>query len=180
MNRTMMAGLCLALALLVVGCGVLNPLTGGDQGMRTVSQLWSDVPQMDGLTPSQMDMPLPIKLMARTIIGNLGRLNKEGQDRTTGTIDWLVFTSSKPVSDVADFYTSDRMASSGWDRTKESPCISGGVQGIPQVGLLCAFAKQQGGTQTQLAIIVTQDDKSKETNIFFLRLEVTGTPTLGN
>jgi hypothetical protein len=180
MNRTVMAGLCLALALLVMGCGVLNPLTGGDQGMRTVSQLWSDVPPMDGLTPSQMDMPLPIKLVARTVIGNLGRLNKEGEDRTTGNIDWLVFTSSKPPSDVANFYTSDRMASSGWDRTDSSPCVSGGAQGIPQVGLLCVFAKQQGGTQTQLAIIATQDDKRNETNVFFLRLEVTGTPTPGN
>jgi hypothetical protein len=177
MNRTLMTSLCLVLALLVVGCGVLNPLTGGDQGMRTVNQLWSDVPPMDGLTPSQMDMPLPIKVVMRTVLGNLGRLNKEGEDRTTGTIDWIVFTSSKTPSDVANFYTSDRMAAGGWDRTDKSPCVSGGTQGIPQVGLLCVFQKQQDGTQTQLAIIAAQDDKSKETNIFFLRLEVTGTPT---
>ncbi len=180
MNRTVMAGLCLTLALLMVGCGLIDRVAGGDQGMRAVSQLWSDVPPMDGLTPSQMDMPLPIKLVARTVIGNLGRLNKEGEDRTTGNIDWLVFTSSKTPSDIANFYTSDRMAASGWDRTDTSPCVIGGAQGIPQVGLLCVFQKQQGGTQVQLAIISAQDDKRNETNVFFLRLEVTGTPTPGN
>ena len=179
MNRTLMTGLCLVLALLVIGCGVANPLTGGDQAMRTVSQLWSDVPPMDGMTPSQMDMPLPIKLMVRTVLGNLGRLNKEGEDRTTGNIDWIVFTSSGTPSDVANFYTSDRMAASGWSRTDTSPCVSGSAQGIPQVGLLCVFAKQQGGTQTQLAIIAALDEKSTEMNVFFLRLEVAGTPTPG-
>jgi hypothetical protein len=164
------------LALGSTGCGLIDRVTGGDQGMRTVTQLWSDVPPMDGLIPSQMDMPLPIKLVARTVIGNLGRLNKEGEDRTTGTIDWIVFTSTKTPVDVATFYTPERMAPGGWTSTEQSPCMSGNQGKLP-VGALCVFQKQQGGTQTQLAIIAAQDEQTRQMNVFFLRLEMAGTPT---
>lgn len=171
-----------ALALLaILACNPLgsavNQVTGGDSNMRTVSQLWSDVPRMDGLTPSNMDMPLPIKLVMRTVIGNLGLLNQEGQDRTTGNIDWIVFTSTKTPTDVENYYTNQRMKASGWEASKESACISGSEQGIAQIGVLCGFVKQSGNQQTGLLIIAAPDDQTKQTDVFFLRLEVAGTPT---
>ncbi len=186
MKRILAATFLTALVLAASACGVVNTLTGGavnqltggDSGnMKTVAALWSDVPKMDGLTPSQMDMPLPIKLVMRTVIGNLGRLNQAGEDQTTGNIDWIVFTSSKTAADVQNFYTNKRMTANGWEASDQSTCTNGSDAGITQAGVLCAFQKQQGDTQTELLVIAAQDDQTKQTNVFFLRLEVAGTPT---
>ena len=177
MNQKLVAAFVVVFALASLACGLvdtaLNAAMGGDSNMKTVAQLWSDVPKMDGLTPSQMDMPLPIKLAARTIIGNLGRLNKEGEDKTTGNIDWIVFTSSKTSTDVMNFYTAARMKASGWETGDASPCVSGSETGIPQVGAFCVFQKTQNGKQAQLAILAAPDEQTKQTHIFFLRLEMT-------
>jgi uncharacterized protein YceK len=176
MKRIIFVIVLAALAWASVGCGAINTLTGGDQNMKTVSQLWSDVPRMDGLTPSQMDMPLPVKLLLRTVLGNLGRLNPQGEDQTTGNIDWIAFTSAKTPDDVRNFYTPDRMAASGWERTEKSTCVSGSEQGMAQIGVFCVFQKQQGGTQAQLVIIAAPGENTKQTNVFFLRLEEAATP----
>lgn len=181
MNRKLLVTTFAVPLLAILACNplgsVVDKVTGGDGNMRTVSQLWSDVPRMDGMTPSDMDMPLPIKLVMRTVIGNLGLLNKEGEDRTTGNIDWIVFTSAKTPTDVQNFYTNQRMKASGWEVSKESTCVSGSEQGMAQVGVLCGFVKQSGNQETGLLIIAAPDDQTKETDVFFLRLEVAGTPT---
>ena len=148
----------------------------GREDMRTVSSLWSDVPQMDGLTASQMDMPTPLKLIIRTLLGNLGRLNPQGQDQTTGTIDWIVFTTDKSPQDVQNFYTNERMTANGWDASENSTCLNGSEQGFPQVGVFCVFVKTQDGKGVQLAILTAQDDQTKKNNVFFLRLEESPTP----
>jgi len=180
MNRKLWLGWIAALVLTTLACSVVDTtigkLIGGSDNMTVVSQLWSDMPRMDGLTPSQMDMPLPIKLAVRTIIGNLGRLNKEGEDKTTGNIDWIVFTSRQTPTDVMNFYTAARMKASGWETGDTSPCVSGSETGIPQMGALCVFQKTDNGQQTQLAVIATQDENTGQTNVFFLRLEEASTP----
>jgi hypothetical protein len=176
-NQKLVAAFMVVFALASLACRpvdtALKAATGGDSNMKTVAQLWSDVPKMDDLTPSQVDMPLPIKLAARTIIGNLGRLNKEGEDKTTGNIDWIVFTSSKTPTDVMNFYTAARMNASGWETGDVSPCVSGSETGIPQVGAFCVFQKIQNGKQALLAILAAPDEQTKQTHIFFLRLETT-------
>jgi len=162
-------------------CGAINTaankLVSGGSNLTVVSQLWSDVPKMDGLVPSQMDMPLPIKLLMRTVLGNLGRLNKDGEDKTTGNIDWIVFTSAKTPDDVKNFYTSARMTAQGWEASQQSTCLSGSEQGVAQVGVFCVSQKRTGNQETDLLIIAAPDDKTKQTEVFFLRLEVAGTPT---
>jgi hypothetical protein len=179
MRRILLAALLVALALTSAGCGAIDNvtknITGGDDNMKTVSELWSDVPRMDGLAPSEMEMPLFVKLAMRTVLGNLGRVNKE--DKTTGDIDWIVFSSGKTPQEVQNFYTNARMAAAGWEASDKSTCLSGGTTGVPQVGVLCIFAKQQTDKQTQLVVIAGQDDQTKQTNIFFLRVEEMGTPT---
>ena len=181
--KTRKALLVLAVLALASGaCGVLdsvlNSATGGSNNLHTVTQLWSDVPRMDGLTVTQVDMPLPVKLLMSTAFGNLGRLNKPGEDQTTGNVDWIVFTTLKTPADVQNFYTAARMKAAGWDApSEESSCMSGSDQGIPTAGAFCIFQKKQGATETQLVILTTQDDSTKQTSIFFLRLESKGTPT---
>ena len=46
---------------------------------------------------------------------------------------------------------------------------------MPQGGVFCAFGKEQNGKETLLAIIGTQDDTTKQTSVFFLRLEQAAT-----
>jgi hypothetical protein len=132
---------------------------------------------MDGLTPSQLeDLPLPIKLLMRTVIGNMGKLNPAGTDQTTGNVDWISFNSTGTPDDIKNFYTMDRMTGAGWDQTQSDSCLSGSDQGMPQVGAFCVFGKEQNGLQTMLAIFATQDETTKQTSAFFLRLEVAATP----
>jgi hypothetical protein len=176
MKRIAFTTLLIVLASIILACGALDTLTGGDSNMKTVAELWSDVPRMDGLTPSPLeDIPFPIKLLMRTVIGNLGRLNPEGEDQTTGNIDWIAFTSAGTPDDVKNFYTPERMAASGWEQSENSTCLSGNEQGF--AGVFCVFAKHQNGVETQLVIITGQDEKNTaQTNIFFLRLEIPATP----
>ncbi|HUH99214.1 MAG TPA: hypothetical protein VLZ89_17785 [Anaerolineales bacterium] len=174
------SGLLILFVLASLACGVLNNAVNqaaGGGSYQTVSSLWSDVPPMDGLQPSQMDLPLPVKLLMRTILGNLGRLNPQGEDQTTGNIDWIVFTTSKSPADVENFYTNARMVASGWDDAgQDSTCLSGSESSSAPVGVLCAFQKQK--ENLQLAIIITQDDTTKQTDVFFLRLQANpATPT---
>ncbi|HEY5983600.1 MAG TPA: hypothetical protein VIU38_09005, partial [Anaerolineales bacterium] len=170
----------------LLACGLINnavnkavdSATGGEN-FKPAAALWSDVPPMDGLTPGQLqDLPLPIKLLVRTILGNLGRLNAPGEDQTTGNIDWISYDHAGTPQDVAAFYTADLMASNGWAQTEGSGCSTASADGVPQGGVFCVFTKEGGGTTTQLAIIATQEDASKPTGVFFLRLEeATATPT---
>ena len=174
-------GVIVFLALpVMLACGALNSVTdnvtGGDS-YKPAAQLWSDVPRMDGLTASELeDLPLPIKLLMRTVIGNLGRLNPEGEDQTTGSIDWISFNSTGTTEDIRNFYTPELMAANGWDQTESSSCLTGSEQGIPQVGAFCVFGKEQNGIQSMLAIFATQDESTQQTSVFFLRLETAATP----
>ena len=181
MKRNLVITLAAVLVLATLGCGAINTATSklvsGGSNLTVVSQLWSDVPQMDGLAPSQMDMPLPVKLVMRTVLGNLGRLNKEGEDKTTGNIDWIAFASAKTPDDVKNFYTSARMTAQGWEASQQSTCLSGSEQGVAQVGVFCVFQKRTGNQETDLLIIAAPDEKTKQTDAFFLRLEIAGTPT---
>jgi hypothetical protein len=174
-------GLLSLFILTSLACGLLdtavNKATGGDN-MQTVASLWSDVPKMEGLEPSQLGMPPYIKLIMQTIIGNMGRLNPQGQDQTTGMIDWIAFTTDKTPTDIQNFYTTDLMATNGWEAGEKSPtaCMSGSDQGSAQIGVICMFVKTQNGKSAQLAILTAQDEQTKKNNVFFLRLEESATP----
>ncbi len=169
--------LVLALSL-SLACGLISNLVGGGSNYTATNQLWSDVPPMPGLTPSQLsDIPLPIKLLLQTVIGNLGRLNPQGQDQSTGNIDWIAFDSTGTPTDVQNFYTPDRMTAAGWDPSDSSTCFSGSDQGVSQAGEVCVFSKSQSTSQTYLAIIASQDQTTKQMTVFYLRLEQAVTPT---
>lgn len=166
--------------LAALACGpldsVMETVARDGANFTTVSELWSDVPRMDGLTASEVDMPASVKVIARTIIGNLGLLNPEGEDRTTGKVDWIVFETGKSGDDVKAYYTPERMAENGWAGAGQSPCLQGSDFGVAEVGALCVFEKGQGGVKTQLAIIVARDEQAQKNYVFFLRLETVATP----
>ncbi len=184
MKRTPFATILIVIVVLLsmtLACGALNlnNLVGGGDNYKSAAELWSDVPRMDGLTPSELeDLPLPVKLLMRTVLGNLGRLNPQGEDQTTGNIDWIAFNSTGTPDDVKNFYTPDLMAANGWERSEQSTCVNGSDQGVSQVGVFCVFGKNQNALETYLAIIASQDENTKQTSVFFLRLErAATTPT---
>lgn len=154
----------------VMSCGLVDKLASGGKEMNKVGTLWSDVPPMDGMSPSEVEMPVGTKLILRTIIGNLGLLNKNGESRATGDIDWTSFSGSKTPADVQAFYTVDKMASFGkWDNNKNSVCVDGKDKGLD--GVFCVFQKQVDMRQVGLVILAILDDKTKKTDIYYLRIE---------
>ena len=75
---------------------------GGDGNFKTVTQLWSDVPRMDGMTVSEIEMPLFAKLLMQTMMNQV-----LGGGTSSG--DWIFFTIGKTPDDVKGFYTTARM-----------------------------------------------------------------------
>jgi hypothetical protein len=117
-----------------------------------------------------MEMPLMIKVLVRTALNNLWRFNKDGEDKTPATGDWIVFTTASKPADIAAYYTNARMTSFGnWQGSNRSTCMDGKDKGVN--GVLCVFEKTADGKVTGLALIAAEDEKSKQTNLFFLRVE---------
>ncbi len=137
----------------------------------TVTQMWKDVPQMDDMTKSDEDMPVPMKIIVQPVMNRI-----LGGGHSSG--DWIVFRTSKTPEDVKKFYTNDRMTKFGnWEASQKSTCVSGQEQGIPQVGLFCVFEKRQNDRQIGLAIISGQYEQNKPMSVFFLRVD---NPASGN
>jgi hypothetical protein len=160
-------GALFAVVTVATACSIPNPLKGGDGNLKTASELWSDVPKMDGLTQSQLEMPVYIKLLMRTSLNQV--LGRGGKD----TGDWIVFETTKTPDDIKNFYSSERMAGTGWDKSDKSTCLSGNDQGITQVRLFCVFSKHVGDKDIGLMIVTAQDEGTKQANVFFVRVEGT-------
>lgn len=179
MNRLPLSALIVLLLFVGLSCRLIERISGGDEGLSRAAELWSDVPRMDALEPSEMEMPFAIKVVMRTVLNNLWRLNDKNEDKTPVSGDWIVFTTGKTPADVQAFYTNARMTSFGsWDAVKESKCIEGKESGLD--GVLCAFQKISSGKEIMLAVIAVKDDSTKQTNVFFLRLEQDAQPGAAN
>lgn len=155
----------------------------GDQNLNQVNQLWSDVPQMEDMAKSDIQMPMGLRTMFNIYAHGVGD--------TTGDWDFIVFSiKNKTPKDVVNFYTLERMKNYGWevnfeDRDKlssGSPCISLGAKDEKQIkneGLFCVFVKRLSNNREAGLIIISagkdaiQDtnDQTKETFIYFLRRE---------
>jgi len=171
-------GLSLAMVFLfVLSCGLINRFTtGGVENMQRAEDLWPDVPRIDGLEHSDMELPLAGKLLVRWALNNMWRLNKEGEDRTPATGDWVVFSTVKTPTDIESFYTNDRMTQFGqWETSKKSTCFDGKDKGWP--GILCVYQKKESDKTIGLMILAGTDEDSKKTNVFYLRVE---SPTNSN
>jgi hypothetical protein len=170
MNRITTVAVFSIFAFAVVSCNLAGKLIDPGKDVPRASELWSDVPRMDGLEPSDIEPPLAIKLIMRAVLNNLWRLNKEGEDKTPVNGDWITFAHNGPPSDVKNYYTNERMTSFGnWEASKESTCVDGKDKGID--GVLCVFQKTADKKQIGLAIVAGQDAKTKQTTVFYLRLE---------
>ncbi len=171
-DRKLKFTLVISLVVLAsLACGVSSLLPSGSSGMRTTNELWSDVPKMDGLSNSNLELPL----MARVFMETMMSAALSGG---TGNADVAVFNTGKTAADIQAFYTNERMTASGWQASEQSTCFTGSDQGVEGIGFFCVFVKESGNNQTGLMIMGVPDDaNTSQTNLFFIRIENTVTPT---
>ena len=151
----------LAIVLLfavVVSCRMAERFTGGSNS-GPVSQLWPDVPPLAGA--KKIDLQLPFA--ARVIIGTMVK----------GKLSFIAFETSKPVQEVKDFYSRDRMATAGW-APHDQGCM-GDNEEAKGHGIVCLFTRKDQGKQEGLAIVMNQEQKSKSTNLIYARIDMTET-----
>jgi len=175
MNRRLATILFFALLFSLTSCSRIVNKFIADKNLTKVNDLWPDVPKMDGLANSEAELPIFIHVLMRTALNNLYRLNKEGEDKTPAKGDWAVFTTPKSPDDVKSFYSNERMTSFGqWDASQKSTCLDGKQYNFS--GAFCVFAKTVNNRGNGLMIVASQDEKKKETTVFFVRVETDETP----
>ncbi|HLE74365.1 MAG TPA: hypothetical protein VI688_08975 [Anaerolineales bacterium] len=165
-----LAVLFAALALASLACGVGSLLPSGSTGLNTTTELWSDVPRMDGLEGSDLALPLTARIfmeawMSAVLSGG------------TGNADVAVFSTQKSATDIQGFYTNERMVSNGWEASEETTCFTGEEQGVEDVGLFCVFIKEATTAETGLMLIAVPGEDSGQLEVFFVRIENQVTPT---
>lgn len=165
-----MIGFGLAAMLTLSGCGVADSLLGTSKG-GTVTKLWADVPPMDGATQSDIGMPLAAKLIFQGIIKAQAGSNGDKLD----SFDFIAYTTPKTPDEVQQFYTKEKMVSAGWDG-KDQPGCTGGTNDQGLGGAVCVFGKGDGPDKggAALFMMIGQDEKSKQTQIFYVRIEGKG------
>ena len=166
----------LVLSSLACSLSGLIPAVGGSTSSGgTVSDLWPDVPKMDGITIIQQDMPLEFKLMVQTFFA--------AASSNQGSINFIAYTTDKTPADVVAYYSTDRMKTAGWDSTDQTGCVADTSSSTPSAqGGICLFGKTaKDNSGTLLAIVPSVDSTTKKTDIFFARIDLknitTPTPT---
>lgn len=140
----------------IVSCRMVESLTGGEKA-GTVSTLWPDVPPFPEATKADIAIPLGVRLMLRAA--------------TQGKVNFISFTTAKSAQEVKDFYKVDLMKSAGWTPGQKG-CV-GDTEDQKNQGAACFFQRQDGAKKEGLAIIVAEDQKTKQTNIFYARIDLT-------
>ena len=149
----------LALVLMfgvVVSCKLSERLMG-DKNAGTVSALWPDVPPFAGASKSDLEIPLGARLLIRTM--------------SQGKVSFISFRTDKPAQEVKDFYSVDRMKAAGWIPNQKG--CTGDTEDSKNHGAICFYEKKEAGKDDGLAIIVAQDEKLPDTNIFYARIDLT-------
>jgi hypothetical protein len=149
--------LALILVLAVaISCRFVETLTG-DPKAGTVSSLWPDVPPLAGATKADLEIPLGARLAIRAMM--------------QGKINFIAFTTDQSAQDVQAFYSNERMKAAGWTPSDKG-CI-GDTEDKDNHGAVCLFKRKDGKKEEGLFIVLAQDEKTKKTEIFYARIDVT-------
>jgi hypothetical protein len=164
MKKKLTALLLASVMFVTSGCG-LDALFGGNASQPAA--MWPDVPQMEGMTKENTDLPLPLRLILQGLVQSAGA----DQGIRLDNFQLLAYTSSsKSPADVKAFYTLDRMRSAGWNSAEQIGCIEGTEQ-ASSGDVFCLFSKGSGGSGSLLVVIGTRDQNQNTTNIYFVRFE---------
>lgn len=148
--------LALVLMLGVVVSCKLSERLGGDKN-PSVSALWPDVPPFAGATKTDLQLPWAARLLITAT--------------SRGKLNFIAFRTDKTMREVKDFYSKDRMKAAGWI-ADEKGC-QGDTDDKKNHSSVCLFSRRDGGKEEGLAIVVAQDEKLPETNIFYARIDMT-------
>jgi hypothetical protein len=147
---------CLLIATMCGSCRMIDTLSGNSKA-GTVDVLWPDVPPIAGATKTDLSLPLGARMAIRAAM--------------QGKVSFIAFTTGKSAQEVQDFYTKERMKSAGWV-ANDRGCISD-TEDQKSQGAVCFFNRQDGKKKEGLAIVLAQDEKSKQTDIFYVRIDLT-------
>ena len=156
----MRASASLLALILIFGVAIsckLSERLAGDKNAGTVSELWPDVPPFQGATKTEIEIPLGMRLLIRGM--------------TQGKVNFISFRTDKPAQEVKDFYSIERMKAAGWIANDKG--CTGDTEDTKNHGAVCLFSKKNNGKDEALAIIVAQDEKQPDTNIFYARVDTT-------
>ena len=158
----MRASASLLALILIFGLAIsckLSEKLAGDKNAGTVTELWPDVPPFQGATKAEIEIPLGMRLLIRGM--------------TQGKVNFISFRTDKPAQEVKDFYSVERMKAVGWIANDKG--CTGDTEDTTNHGAMCLFSKKNNGKDEALAIIVAQDAKLPDTNIFYARVDTTNT-----
>jgi hypothetical protein len=155
-NSSLTTALIALLLITAVGlsCRLAKNLAGNPSA-GTVSSLWPDVPPLAGATKADLEIPLVWRLAIRGFM--------------QGKVNFIAFTTDQSAVDVQAFYSNDRMKTFGW--TTDKGCI-GDSDDKEHPGAMCLFKRKDGPHEEGLAIVVAQDEKTKKTEVFYVRIEL--------
>lgn len=161
-TKAFLAAAVAALMAFSLGCSLLNSIVGGNATVAT--NLWSDVPKLEGATRVDAEMPAAVKVAVNAVLG--------------GSFDFVVYKTTKSGDEIKSFYSVERMQGLGWD-ANSGGCNSisadtGG--GTNATGGFCTFTKVQDGKQGVLLIVLGQADDAKESRLFYARAVLPPTP----
>lgn len=146
----------LLLLATVLSCRMAETLTGSPKA-GTVSNLWPDVPAFAGAQKADLEIPLGARLAMNAMM--------------QGKLSFIAFTTDKSAEEVKGFYSNDRMKSVGWIAS-EKGCLAD-TEDEKSQGAICLFSRKGGGKEEGLAIIVAENEKTKKTEIFYARIDMT-------
>lgn len=147
---------CLLILTVGLSCRMVDTLTRNESA-GTVDRLWADVPAFEGATKADLAIPLAVRLIIQAAM--------------QGKINFIAFTTNSTAQEVQNFYTKERMAAAGWTASEEG-CV-GNTQEQTSQAAICFFNRTGGAKEEGLAIIVTQDEQTKQTQIFYARIDMT-------
>ena len=116
-----------ALLSFSLACGAVTSMIGG--GGKTATDLWTDVPQMEGMKKVAGELPLPIKLAVQA----MAKASTASADAQLDDIEFIAFSTAKSPDDLKAFYTLESMQGQGWN-LKDQPRANCPV---PPVCFLC-------------------------------------------
>jgi len=139
-----------------ISCRFVENL-GGNSKAGTVSELWPDVPPFAGATRADLEIPLGARLLIRAMM--------------QGKVNFIAFTTDQNAQAVQDFYTNERMKAAGWTPSDKG-CV-GDTADQKSQGAVCLFKRKDGMKEEGLAIALVEDEKTKKTEIFYVRVDMT-------
>ncbi len=159
-----------ALLSFTLACGAVTSMIGG--GGKSATDLWADVPQMEGMKKVAGDLPLPIKLAVQA----MAKASTADQNGQLDDVEFIAFSSTKSSDDLKAFYTLESMQGQGWNLKDQPGCNGGSEANSGVAGNFCLFGKEEAGGKTTVLIImaVKENDKS-DMAVYFARLSGTVT-----